>query len=125
MEIKGKVIQILPEQTGEGKNGKWRKNRFVIETQDQYPKKIAIDVWGDKWDNFQVAVGEEINVGFDVESREWQGKWFTDVKAWKVEKLGGAVSPPPVAEDTGFTSPPPVHDAPAGQEPDFDDDLPF
>ena len=125
MEIKGKITHILPEQTGEGKNGTWRKNSFVIEIPGQFTKSVAIMVWGDKWNEYQLAIGEEITAHIDIESREWQGKWFTDVKAWKIEKGAGIEAPPPPAENTGFTAPPPVQNAPAGEEPDFDDDLPF
>ena len=118
MEIQGKIIEILPEQTGEGKNGTWRKNRFIIETQSQYPKKVCIDVWGEKWDQFTLEVDAMVTAHIDVESREWQGKWFTDVKAWKVEKESH--EPAGVAdEDTSFPSAPPTVNA------EYDDDLPF
>lgn len=131
MEIQGRVTQVLEEQKGEGRNGTWRKNGFVIETQGQYPKNVCIHVWGDKYDQMPITVGEMVNVSFDVESREWQGKWFTDVKAWKVELASAATAPPqPMA--TQNTTPPPPFDAgsvPPGPEPDksdnFEDDLPF
>ncbi len=132
MQLTGKVIQILPEQTGEGKNGPWRKNRFVIEVPGQYPKKVAIDVWGEKWDGFNLSVNEEVTAFIDIESRQWQDKWFTDVKAWKVEK-GASASASHAGENTGLepvgqSAPlpePPKFDAPAGEEPAFEDDLPF
>jgi len=135
MELKGTVIEILPEQTGQGKNGPWRKNRFILEIPGNYPKKVAIDVWGDKFDDFAIAVNQELTVGIEIESRQWQDKWFTDVKAWKVTKEGNSASAPTVAaplpdnpapsSDPFTSSPPDNSSVPAGKEPDYDDDLPF
>ena len=92
MEIKGKIIALLPLQSGQGKNGEWRKQEFVLETGDSYPKKICIALWGDKIDQSPLNIGSEVNVSFDVESREFNGKWYTDVKAWKVQGSGNGDS---------------------------------
>ena len=85
MEITGKLIQLLAPQTGTGKNGTWKKQEFVIETGDAYPKKVCIAAWGDKIDMSKFGVGQSLKVSFDVESREYNGKWYTDVKAWNVQ----------------------------------------
>ncbi|MCC5925178.1 MAG: DUF3127 domain-containing protein [Bacteroidetes bacterium] len=85
MEIKGKVITVLPEQNGESKNGTWRKQEFVIETFDQYPKKVCMEIWGDKIDDMMPKEGQEVTASINIESREWNGRWFTNVKAWKIE----------------------------------------
>jgi hypothetical protein len=84
MDISGKIIQFLPAQTGQGKNGPWKKQEFILETGDTYPKKICIAVWGDKIDLGSFKPGDTVDVSFDVESREYNGRWYTDVKAWKV-----------------------------------------
>lgn len=84
MDISGKIIQFLPAQTGQGKNGPWKKQEFILETGDTYPKKICIAVWGDKIDLSSIKPGDMVDVSFDVESREYNGRWYTDVKAWKV-----------------------------------------
>jgi hypothetical protein len=111
MEVNGKVIQLLGVQTGQGKNGTWKKQEFILETGDQYPKKICIAVWGDKIDMSQFRIGDPVQVSFDVESREYNGRWYTDVKAWKVVAQGQAGSEPPP-----FTGP---------IDPAHEDDLPF
>jgi hypothetical protein len=80
MEIQGKVIQLLPEASGEGRNGTWRKQEFILETQDQFPKKVCIALWGDRIDQFNVQVGDELTASVNVESREFNGRWYTDVK---------------------------------------------
>ncbi|MCK9561300.1 MAG: DUF3127 domain-containing protein [Bacteroidales bacterium] len=85
MEIQGKLTQILPLQTGEGKNGTWKKQEFIIETSGQYPKKICISMWGDKINNALLQVGNELTAHIDIESREYNGRWYTEVKAWKIE----------------------------------------
>jgi hypothetical protein len=90
MQLTAKLIQILPLQTGTGKNGEWKKQDIIVETNGQYPKKICISVWGDKINASQLVVGNALKVDFDVESREYNSRWYTDVKAWKVEVVGGS-----------------------------------
>jgi len=86
LEIKGKLTHKLEPVTGEGSNGQWKKQEFVIETMDQYPKSVCFVVWGDKIDFIDSARnGDVLSVFFDVESREYNGKWYTNLKAWKVE----------------------------------------
>ena len=103
MELKGRVIQILPAQTGTGKKGQWKKQEFIVETQAQYPKKVCFSVWGDKIDQFNLAAGDMVVVSVDLESREYNGRWYTEARAWKVDKAGGAQAQtqglPPVGEE--------------------------
>jgi Domain of unknown function (DUF3127) len=102
MDISGKIIQLLAAQTGSGKNGQWKKQEFILETGDTYPKKICIAVWGDKIDLASFKIGDALDVSFDVESREYNGKWYTDVKAWKVNAAkkqdGNKAAPAPPSE---------------------------
>ncbi len=91
MEIIGKIVQLLPLQTGQGKNGVWKKQDYVLEFGAQYPKKICFNIWGDKIDTFQLKEGEEVRVDFDVESREFNGRWYTDVRAWNITRIAGSV----------------------------------
>ncbi len=113
LEINGKVFKILQEVSGEGRNGTWKKQEFVIETDDQYPKKVCMSTWGDKTDAVKnLAIGDDVKVSINVESREYNERWYTDVRAWKIEKLsstpdvGGAPMPgvddiPPMPEEGG------------------------
>ena len=104
MEVKGKVTQLLPQQSGMGKKGPWKKQEFILETQSQYPKKICFSIWGDKVDQFNVATGDLVNVFVDLESREYNGKWYTEARAWKIEKSGAdSASPPPTDQEPFFT----------------------
>lgn len=89
MQVSAKLIQLLPLQTGTGRNGQWKKQDIIVETDGQYPKKICISVWGDKINADLLKIGNRLKIDFDVESREFNGRWYTDVKAWKVE-LDGA-----------------------------------
>ncbi|MBU0487613.1 MAG: DUF3127 domain-containing protein [Bacteroidetes bacterium] len=84
MQITGKLVQLLPLQTGTGKKGEWKKQDIIIETEGQYPKKVCISVWGDKIDSSQLQTGNQMIIEADIESREFNGKWYTDVKAWKI-----------------------------------------
>lgn len=118
MEISGRLVQTLPTQSGMGKNGEWKKCSFVIETADKFPKKICIIAWKDLVDQVQqISIGTELKVSFDVESREYNGKWYTDVKAWKVVANGGGQS----SMGGGGEAP-----MPSSEPPGMDtDDLPF
>lgn len=88
MELTGKVIHALAEQSGNGRNGVWRKRDYVIETDGNYPKKVCVSVWGEKIDTFALNVGDQVTLGIEIESREYSGKWYTDVKVWKSSKVG-------------------------------------
>jgi hypothetical protein len=117
MELKGKVIQLLQPQTGMGKKGQWKKQEFILETQAQYPKKVCLSAWGDKIDQYNLAVGDVITVAVDLESREYNGRWYTEARAWKVDKNGsegGNTSAP-------FPTDEPYAEAGGGSS----DDLPF
>lgn len=114
MEIKAKLLQLLPPQTGEGKNGPWKKQDIIVEQQGQVPKKVCISIWGDKLNIGQYAIGTPLTLQVDVESREFNGKWYTDVKAWKIE---GANSGNP---ENAYADPEPPF---LSQDPG--DDLPF
>jgi len=88
MEITGTLLQLLTPQTGTGKNGQWKKQEFIIETTDMYPKKICLAAWGDKIDITKFSLGQTVKASFDVESREYNGKWYTDVKAFNLQPVG-------------------------------------
>ena len=89
MELQGKVIAVLPEKTGISARGEWRLASYVIETQEQYPKKLAFDVFGgDKIANFGIQLGEVINVSFDIDAHEYNGRYFNQVRAWNVVRPG-------------------------------------
>jgi hypothetical protein len=116
MEITGTVVSLLPMQQGQGKNGTWKKQEFILETPGQYPKKVCLSLWGEKVDETRLTPGEKITASINIESREYNGRWYTDVRAWKIAKGGnggGQNEAPPV--DSSFTP-----DASNGS-----DDLPF
>ena len=122
MQITARLFQVLPLQSGMGKNGEWKKQDIVVETDAQYPKKICISIWGDKINESQLQVGNMLTVDFDVESREYNGRWYTDVKAWKIELAGESpigAQAPGVPVEAGFPAPPPP--LPENEK----DDLPF
>ena len=88
MEIQGKVIAVLPERSGVSARGEWKSQTYVIETQEQYPKKMAFDVFGaDRLAQFNIHSGEVINVSFDIDAHEYQGRWFNSIRAWNVTKV--------------------------------------
>ena len=125
MELSGKIFKVMPLETGEGKNGVWKKQQIIIETtSDKYPKKVAVQLWGDLTDKgFQE--GAEISVEFDVESREYNGNWYTDLRAWKVDPAGAGA---PEGPQAGYAAAPqqsapstPVDFSSGGDG----DDLPF
>ena len=121
MQVIGKLVQLLPLQKGQGKNGEWRKQEIIIETGDKFPKKICISIWGDKIDEKKLKVGNSLRIDFDVESREYNSRWYTDVKAWKVEVEGGSASGGSKQEGAFADYEPPMVDTSSQS----DDDMPF
>ena len=88
MEIQGKVIAVLPERSGVSARGEWKSQTYVIETQEQYPKKMAFDVFGaDRLAQFNIQSGEVINVSFDIDAHEYKGRYFNQIRAWNVTKV--------------------------------------
>ena len=124
MDITGKIIAVLPERGGTSKTGnEWKMQEYVLETHEQYPKKICFNVFGaDKIAQFNIQAGEELTVSFDINAREYQGRWYNDIRAWKVERGDAASTMPPAKA--------PQINATAVKAPDFNtqdeaDDLPF
>ncbi len=122
VELKGRLIQKLQKESGEGRNGRWEKQQFVIETQEQYPKKVCIVCWGDKISMLDsLNEGDQLNVSVNIESREYNSRWYTDVRAWRIERVAGEDPPPgELPGDIEHELPPPEIEAG-----DTTDDLPF
>ena len=124
MEITGKIIAVLPERGGVSKTGnEWKMQEYVLETQEQYPRKMCFNVFGsDKIAQFNIQAGEEMTVSFDINAREYNGRWYNDIRAWKVER--GSAAPQMQTEAA-------IINAPKVEVPDFSkdandpDELPF
>ena len=88
MEIQGRIVQILPLQSGVGQQSQkeWKKQEYILEQGGPYPKKVCFNLWGDAIDRFMLREGEEVTVQIDIESREYNGRWYTDVRAWRVDR---------------------------------------
>lgn len=116
---KGKIIRILQPESGVSKAGKeWSKQEFVIETQDQFPKKICFTLFGDKVSMLNgFAENTEVEVSFNVESREFNGRWYHNINAWKIQPVeAGAPADFPPEFSTTDIPPEPTED---------NNDLPF
>jgi hypothetical protein len=106
MEIRGKVIVVQPVQTGEGRNGTWKKQEYVIEYDptSQYPRKMMFNLWGDKIDQYNIQLGQSLKISFDIDCREYQGRWYNDIRAWKIEPDDGEQNdnsfPQPASQST-------------------------
>ena len=119
MEINGKIIELLPEQSGESANGAWRKQQYILETDSQYPKKICFMVWSDKIDELAIKQGENLSVSIDIESREYNGRWYTDIKAWQVTRVDAS------ADNIPFAGPESFNNTQPEEPPLLDDEIPF
>jgi len=128
MEVKGRIIQKLDPVSGTSKAGNaWSKQEYVLETLDSFPRKIFFDFFGDRANQYPLNVGDMVNLSFDIESREYQGRWYTSIRGWKAEKID------PNAPAQGAPAPmqgAPATMAPSPEVPDFsqgtqEDDLPF
>ena len=125
MEITGKIILALPEQSGVSKAGNsWKKKEYVLETQETYPKKVHFDLFGDKADKYPLSVGQTVRLKFDIESREYNGRWFTSIRGWEAEPVNAAAAPAAAPFEPAAT-PGAVPPPPAMQPSDPNEDLPF
>ena len=96
---RGTVIRVLPVQEGVSKSGNaWRKGAFVIETESQYPRTICFNIWNNRIDEFPLTEGDLVEVRFDVESREYMERWYTDVTAYSVSKVDQTAAAAPEAD---------------------------
>ncbi len=135
MELTGKIIAVLPERGGISKAGnEWKIQEFVLETQEQYPRKMMFNVFGaDRLAQFNIQLGEILTVSFDIDSREYNGRWYNDIRAWKVDRNVAAAptagAPVPPVNPAGAPVPPPMSDpfsaAPQMNASNEADDLPF
>ncbi len=131
MEFTGKIIAILPAKEGVSNRtgNKWKAQEFVIEDSisSQYPRRMCFEVFGeDRINQFNIQMGEQLTVSFDIDANQWQDRWFNRIRAWKVERDPASVAAPTAAPQPGVAVPPPVQPA----APDFltgdaNDDLPF
>ncbi len=95
MEVTGKVVRKLAILTGTSANGEWKKQTFVIETDGQYPKKIAIDAMGKSIEySDKLKEGQQVKVSIDISSREYNDKWYTNINAWKIVAEGSQSDTP-------------------------------
>lgn len=114
MEIKGKIIAVLPEVSGTSSKGNsWKKRDYVLEnTEGQFPRRVAFTCFGENADKIQLSVGQEVNMYFDIDSREWNGRWYTDIRCWRCDILDGAAAAAPAAAAPaaapGAVPPPPA-----------------
>lgn len=136
MELQGKIILALPERSGVSARGEWKSQDFVIETHDSYPRKMVFSVFGaDRLQRFNIQVGQEVLVFFDIEAREYNGRWFNSIRAFDVRLVDpasiGAAGVQPAPPASAFEPSP--AEAPAPQAPfppqpmesESTDDLPF
>lgn len=114
LEITGKIIAVLDKRTGvsNATGTAWSVQQYVIETHEQYPKKMCFDVFGEeRIKQFAIQAGEEVTVSVDLDAREYQGRWYNSIRAWKVERVSSATSgnlnntPNEVVSDMPFAGP--------------------
>ena len=141
MEVVGKIIQVLPMQEGIGRNGNpWKLQGYVLETIENYPRKVHFEVFGeDRIKNNPCEIDQIVTVSFDIESREFNGRWYTSIRAWKIQQgdMTQAATPAtapvaaPVAPTAPATPAAPAEQAPVNVDPfdatagDGTSDLPF
>ncbi|MBM3918779.1 MAG: DUF3127 domain-containing protein [Sphingomonadales bacterium] len=152
MEVEGTIVQIMPLVSGQSARtgNTWRKQEFLLETSAQYPKKIFMSLMGEKIDQFPLREGERVRVSVDLESREYNGRWYSDIRAWKIapagQELGGSFNTLSNMNQGGYTpstmspgsnsdslsgggaqseAPDPLSASSAGEDSTGADDLPF
>ena len=129
MELQGKVIAVLPARSGVSARGEWKSQSFVIETHDSFPRKMVFDVFGEeRLTRFNIQLGQEVNVSFDIDAHEYNGRWFNNIRAFDVSLVDpNTVSAAPAAQAAPAAPQQPAN-APFPPQPEqsnSDDDLPF
>ena len=131
MDISGKIIKALEVRSGVSQRtgNKWMSQQFVIETHDQYPRHCVFSVFGEeRLKQFDIKVGEELLVSFDIDAREYQGRWYNDITAWRVQRGGAPVQEQPASYAAAAPVQPTQAAAPVqnfASEEGTADDLPF
>lgn len=107
MEIKGRIIAVLPPRGGVSQKGtQWQVQEYVIEETDaRYPKKVAFEVFGENIQKFNIQNGAEYTVSFDIDARQWQDRWFNSIRAWKAEPVQATQSAAPAPQPEVFKDP--------------------
>lgn len=128
MEVKGRIILKLPPMSGTSKAGnQWNKQEYVLETIENFPRKIHFDFFGDRANQYPLEVGDTVVLSFDIESREFNGRWYTSIRGWKAEKEDANAQQQNAAPQPA--APAQVAQEPAQQFDNFtseeQDDLPF
>lgn len=128
MELQGKVIAVLPARSGVSARGEWKSQSFVIETHDNFPRKMAFDVLGEeRLTRFNIQLGQEVNVSFDIDAHEYNGRWFNNIRAFDVRLVDPNTVAAPAAQAAPAAPQQPAN-APFPPQPEqsnSDDDLPF
>lgn len=110
MEIEGKIILDLPLQQGTSKAGNpWKKKEWVLETFGQYPKKVKIQAFGDRVDSLHIEPGKNYHCSIDIESREFNGRWYTDVSVFAAREMTPDMQAPYGAPQMGYGQPQPEY----------------
>lgn len=125
MEFEGVVYKVLPAVKGTSARGEWTKQDVIFELPGEFSRKVCVSFWGDKaQDGAMLKEGEKVNVSTNVESKEYNGRWFTEVRAWRIQKV---VAQQPDAGAAPFADMPPfaVEDEAFTTESKGHDDLPF
>jgi len=137
MELQGKVIAVMDPRSGESARGKWMSQDYVIETHDNFPRKMVFNIFGeDRIKQFNIQAGEEIVVSFDIDAHEYNGRWFNNIRAWNIQRVDAATaqaaSPAPAAAPQSAPTPgatsqpgPTAPFPPASEAGESTDDLPF
>lgn len=141
MELQGKVIAALDVRTGTSARGEWKAQDFVIETHESYPHKMSFTVFGeDRLQRFNIQIGQEVNVSFDIDAHEYQGRWFNSIRAFDVRQIdpatlgagaapaGFGAAPAPVPAATANPAAPAAQapfEQPSAEATADNEDLPF
>lgn len=128
MEISGKIIAAMEPRGGvSARTGNsWKIQEFVLETQEQYPRKCMFNVFGeDKLREMNIQVGDELIVSFDIDAREYNGRWYNDIRAWKVERKSAAATASPMEAPMPTDIPAPTAPFGTNEGDNLSDELPF
>ncbi|MDR0667451.1 MAG: DUF3127 domain-containing protein [Prevotellaceae bacterium] len=132
LEISGKLIKKLDVQSGQSDRGSWSRQEIIIEVPGQFPRQVCLSLWNEQVNEAaRFNIGDILKVGVDIQSREYNGKWYTSIRPWRMEvEAVGVATPPPAASAPAAPAAPATAGVTAGEDPfnttqSQEDDLPF
>jgi hypothetical protein len=127
MEFSGRILRVFPTSSGTNQQGNtWKRQEFIFEyferPEDRYCDRVLLSIMNERIDTFDIHEGDEVRIGFGHNVREWNGKWYNEMRVYRLEKISHAPQGEPEPSEAPQPASAPIIEQPKTEE---EDDLPF